>query len=111
MINYGRSKGVRLMAYAYPVLPFEGEGGEPVDHDGWLYIEKDPRGRNATNNKHCEICEHRASLADPRFQDYLADTLITFVNATGVGGFAWDYTGFKDWRQVWKKCTTSPCRA
>ena len=99
MIKYGLSKGVKLLAYAYPVLPFEGDGGEPVDTDGWLYIEKDNRGQNATNSKNCTVCEHRASLADPRFQDYLAETLVGFVDATGIGGFAWDYTGFKDWRQ------------
>ena len=43
MIAYGKSKGVKLLAYAYPVLPFEGEGGEPIDKDGWLYIEKNNR--------------------------------------------------------------------
>ncbi len=53
----------------------------------------------AKNSKNCTICEHRASLADPRFQVYLATLLSGFVNATGIGGFAWDYTGFKDWRQ------------
>ena len=30
MIQYGLSKGVKLMAYAYPVLPFQGPGGEPT---------------------------------------------------------------------------------
>eukprot|EP01043_Picozoa_sp_COSAG02_P085159 COSAG02_NODE_22856_length_738_cov_1.208138_1_plen_38_part_10 len=36
----------------------------------------------AKNNKNCTICEHRASLADPRFQIYLAKLLSGFVNAT-----------------------------
>eukprot|EP01050_Picozoa_sp_SAG11_P002504 SAG11_NODE_128_length_15542_cov_6.432105_6_plen_172_part_00 len=99
MIAYGKSKGVALMAYAYPVLPFLGDGAEPIDKDGWLFVKKDNRGQDAHNNKNCTICEHQASLADPRFQNYLANLLSSFVNATGVGGFAWDYTGFNDWRQ------------
>ena len=99
MVDYGLARGVKLLAYAYPVLPFEAEGAAPVDKDGWLYWEKNNRGQNATNSKNCTMCELRASLADPRFQDYLARTLSAFVNATGLGGFAWDYTGFKDWRQ------------
>jgi hypothetical protein len=69
------------------VLPFEGAGGQPIDKDGWLYIEKNNRGQDATNNKNCTLCEKRASLADPRFQDYLAQLLGAFVDATGVGGF------------------------
>ena len=41
----------------------------------------------------------RASLASVDFQDYLSTMLIDFVAKTGAGGFAWDYTGFKDWRR------------
>ena len=89
MIKYRLEHGVKLMAYAYPVLPFMGDGAEPIDGAGWLYQQHDPRGRPITNKKNCTLCEHRASLANVDFQDYLAKTLSAFVNVTGIGGFAW----------------------
>ena len=95
MVDYGLERGVKLMAYAYPVLPFMGEGAEPIDGAGWLYRQHNGRGQPAVSNKNCTLCEHRASLASVKFQDYLAKTLSAFVNATGIGGYAWDYTNYE----------------
>jgi hypothetical protein len=117
MVSYAASQNVSLLAYAYPVLPFVADGAEPRNGDGWLYDGQ--RGKNGVykpdyNNKpnpknpNCtephtapySACSGtRASLANVGWQNYLAQTLISFVTASGCGGFAWDYTGFKDWRQ------------
>ena len=47
MIDYGLERGVKLMAYAYPVLPFMGDGAEPIDGAGWLYRQHNGRGQPA----------------------------------------------------------------
>ena len=63
MIDYGLERGVKLMAYAYPVLPFLGEGAEPIDGDGWLYQVRTGSGRPIVSKTNCTLCERRASLA------------------------------------------------
>eukprot|EP01047_Picozoa_sp_COSAG01_P033528 COSAG01_NODE_2471_length_7630_cov_3.056566_16_plen_46_part_00 len=35
------------------MLPFEGAGGQPIDKDGWLYIEKNNRGQVCLRHDSC----------------------------------------------------------
>lgn len=118
MLAYAKTKDVKLLAYVYPVLPFVGEGAEPRNLEGWLYDGRrqgggktpgayqpgrvDPTKHNCTQPhtvKARPCSDTRASLASTMWQHYLAETMIAFVDHTGCGGFAFDYTGFNDWRQ------------
>ena len=83
-----RRAGVRPLAYVYPILAFLAgtlpDGGSP----SWIYNTTDYPGGGPV--------VPRASLADVSFQDWLASTLVAFANATGSGGFAFDFTYFED---------------
>ena len=72
MLSLAASKGVRLLAYVYPVLKFEALS------NAWL--------GGAIN------------LAAPGAKEWVASTLITFGKAAdvggGFGGFAWDHDIF-----------------
>lgn len=95
MMQYFKSKGVRPTAYFYPILNFQAPGAD------WLYPFPGVSGQ-------------RATLASVKLQDYLIESLSTFMNQTGAIGFAWDYTFFSDtnhsvysqWRG-WTRITTS----
>ena len=68
MVAYAQAKGVRLLAYVYPCLRFEA---------------------------HPEAWRHGAlDLSAPGVAEWLGDTLLAFVAATGAGGFAWDHDIF-----------------
>ncbi len=72
MLDYARSKSIKLVAYVYPVLPF-------VQNPGWL-VDGNP-GKNA-------------SLGFRSLQDFLIENLVAFARRTGLGGYAFDYTFF-----------------
>lgn len=74
MIDYARSRGVRLLAYVYPVLPF-------AHNPEWI-VRGSERHRNRIN----------ASLGFRSLQDWLIENLIAFRRRTGIGGYAFDYT-------------------
>lgn len=83
MLDYAKSKNVKLVAYVYPVLPFAG-------NPNWL------------------VGEHKdaASLANHEFQDWLIKELLAFYRRTGIGGYAFDYTwldlpGATEYSQWW----------
>ena len=115
ILAYAKTQNVSLLAYVYPVLPFVGAGAEPRNGDGWLYDGrrggKDGHYQPGNNPKNLPNCTQpdtltslpcsntRASLAHPAWQQYFAEVMIAFVTHTGCGGFAFDYTGFNDWRQ------------
>jgi hypothetical protein len=69
MLDYAKSKSVKLVAYVYPTLPFAG-------------------------NPHWLVGEHgeNASLANREFQDWLIKRLLAFYRRTGIGGYSFDYT-------------------
>jgi hypothetical protein len=69
MLDYAKSKNVRLVAYVYPTLPFAG-------NPNWLVGEH----------------QENASLANRDFQDWLIKKLLTFYRRTGIGGYSFDYT-------------------
>lgn len=116
LVAYGKQHNVSLLAYAYPVLPFLGDGAEPRNGDGWLYDGRRggkegayTPGNNPKNTPNCTQpdtdkslpCQWtRASLANVAWQKYFAKIMVDFVTKTGAGGFAFDYAGFNDWRQL-----------
>jgi hypothetical protein len=70
MLDYARSRGVMLTAYVYPVMPF-------AQNPEWLVTSK-----NRTY----------ANLGFRSLQDFLIETLSSFKQKTGIGGYAFDYT-------------------
>lgn len=73
MIRYARHRcgGIRLLAYVYPLMPFE---------DMRMYW-------TGGNTKMLD-------LGKPIVAGWLLETLIAFLQSTGAGGFAWDYDIF-----------------
>ncbi len=67
MLDYARSKNVKLVAYVYPDLAFS-------QSKAWL----------TPNGKH-------ASLAHRSLQDWLIQTMVGFQRKTALGGFFFDY--------------------
>jgi hypothetical protein len=74
MLDYAKSKNIKLVAYMYPVMPFAGNPEWIVE--GTKYHRK----------------KRNASLGVRSFQDYLIENLSTFYERTGLGGYAYDYT-------------------
>jgi hypothetical protein len=73
LLDLGRSKGVKLIAYVYPVLPF-------LQNPAWLAHSK------------LQGEKPYASLGVRSFQDWLIENLLAFYHRTGIGGFCFDYT-------------------
>lgn len=74
MLEYAKRKGVKLVAYVYPVVPFS-------QNPEWLV-----RGSRYHKNK------LNASLGSRALQDWLIGALTDFQRRTGLGGYAFDYT-------------------
>lgn len=73
MLDYAKSKDLKLLAYVYPVLPFS-------QNPAWLVSPKDnPKRRYA-------------SLGVRAFQDWLVETLVAFHDRFGLGGYSFDHT-------------------
>jgi hypothetical protein len=68
MVSYAASKDVKLMAYVYPCLLFQ----EMSQY--WIGGALD--------------------ISPPQVTEWLSNTLITFMDKTGAGGFAWDHDIF-----------------
>jgi hypothetical protein len=73
MLDYAKSRQVKLVAYVYPVMPF-------AHNPEWLVASK-------SNPK-----RHYANLGVRSLQDWLIETLVTFHQRTGIGGYAFDHT-------------------
>ena len=73
MLDYAASKKVKLVAYVYPVLPF-------AQNPAWLVS-----GSNNPSRKY-------ANLGNRALQDWLIETLVTFQQRTGIGGYSFDHT-------------------
>ncbi len=67
MVNYAESRGVKLLAYVFPTLPF-------AQNPAWTDW---PRGLADTGQR--------------SFQDWLVDKLEAFYHATGIGGYSFDH--------------------
>ncbi|RPJ71208.1 MAG: hypothetical protein EHM24_13115 [Acidobacteria bacterium] len=73
MLDYARSKRLKLLAYVYPVLPF-------AQDPSWLVSP-------ANNPK-----RFYANLGFRHFQDWLIETLVAFHERFGLGGYSFDHT-------------------
>ena len=76
LLDYAKSKNVKLMAYVYPTLAFE-------QNEGWL------------TKRHANQDQLAANLGFRSFQDWLIDNLIGFMKNTGASGYAFDYWGLR----------------
>jgi hypothetical protein len=74
LLDLARSKGLKLVAYVYPVLPFS-------QNPEWLARNTKFQGQTLY-----------ASLGVRSFQDWLIENLLAFYRRTGIGGFCFDYT-------------------
>ena len=75
MVNYAKQKGVGLLAYVYPSLPF-------AANPSWLV---NPSKKNGDTFAY-------ATLASRDLQDYLIRNLVAFQKRTGIAGYSFDYT-------------------
>jgi len=69
ILDYAKTKNVRLVAYVYPILPF-------TQNPAWLVGER----------------KDAANLGVRALQDFLIKELTAFAKRTGIGGYAFDYT-------------------
>ncbi|MBW2037871.1 MAG: hypothetical protein JRI41_10415, partial [Deltaproteobacteria bacterium] len=76
LMDYAKSKNVKLMAYVYPTLAFE-------QNKAWLTKRHPQQDRLAAN------------LGIRAFQDWLIENLIAFKQRTGISGYAFDYWGLR----------------
>jgi hypothetical protein len=76
MIDYAAEKGVKLMAYVYPSLPF-------MQDSSWT----------AWRTKAGEKPEHYLTVDTglKSFQDWFIDMCITFYKQTGISGYSFDH--------------------
>jgi hypothetical protein len=72
MLDYSASKGLKLMAYAYPSLPF-------LQNPAWTRWARNKVGGY-----------NGADTGLRSFQDWWLNKLISFVRKTGAGGFSFD---------------------
>jgi hypothetical protein len=72
MLDYAGSKNLRLMAYAYPSLPFL----QKPEWTAWA-------GPNAAKSP--------ADTGSRSFQDWWLDKLLAFMQTTGAAGFSFDH--------------------
>ncbi len=89
LVAYGRSKGVGLLAYVFPSVPFEQNKAWLVQGSG----SYDPRLRYA-------------SMSSRALQDMLLRDLLAFKRRTGIAGYSFDYTflnftGSSSYTQWW----------
>lgn len=74
MIDYAKSRRMRLLAYVYPVVAFS-------QNPGWLATRRSSPGG-----------KKYASLGVRSLQDWLIETLVAFHHRTGISGYAFDHT-------------------
>ena len=72
MVRYARGRGIGLLAYVYPVLPFSQDSS-------WLVPARDPKKK-------------AANLGNRALQDWLLDEMVAFHHRTGIAGFSFDHT-------------------
>jgi len=72
MVDYARGKGLGLLAYVYPVLPFSQD-------PAWIVPGRNPN-------------RPMASLGNRALQDWLIEELVAFHDRTGIAGYAFDHT-------------------
>jgi hypothetical protein len=73
MLEYARTRDLKLLAYVYPVVPFS-------QNPEWLVTPADAPDRRY------------ASLGVRSLQNWLIEALVAFHARTGIGGYAFDHT-------------------
>jgi len=76
MLDYAKSKNLKLMAYVYPTVPFM----QNPEWTEWLTSKNQAVGGYAGPDTGVRS-----------FQDWLVDKVVDFVKATGCGGFSFDH--------------------
>lgn len=108
MLNYFERRRVKPVAYVYPILPFlagtlPGGRSPPWIVNG-TYLQRRQSvapqqgavpvpGLHSADGAGFSLL--RSSLASEAFQTWLPMTMLAFANATGAGGFSFDYTYFE----------------
>ena len=115
MLDYFAAKGVKPVAYVYPILSFlagtlpGGRSPEWIVNGTYLQRRLGRLGRETTGGSRGPPPDLasasglsrgplRSSLASEAFQEWLPSTLLAFANETGAGGFSFDYTYFEEGR-------------
>jgi hypothetical protein len=98
MLDHFRRRGVQPVAYVYPILAFlagtlPGGASPPWIVQG-TYAASSARA-HGRHGPHALNGVARSNLANRDFQVWLPATLLAFANATGAGGFSFDYTYFE----------------
>jgi hypothetical protein len=109
MLDHFRKRNVKPVAYVYPILAFLANtlpgGGSPPwivpgtydgEHRGAGEQQRQRRPPRAQPGSREKNGPPRSNLASPDFQEWLPSTLLAFANATGAGGFSFDYTYFEE---------------
>lgn len=119
MLAYFKLRGVKPVAYVYPILAFlagtlPGGKSPPWIVPGVYDLPKVMGGGPArlTHGEYEAMLDQntakgnggntvltgplRANLASPEFQEWLPRTMAAFAKATGAGGFSFDYTYFEE---------------
>ena len=123
MLEHFRRRGVRPIAYVYPILAFlahtlPGGASPPWIVNGTYYAAASTASNSTAPAFASAAVPHapaaaprvaaaphaaplvgagplRSDLASPALQRWLPHTLLAFANATGAGGFSFDYTYFE----------------
>ena len=104
MLDHFKLRGVKPVAYVYPILAFLAGTGANGTSPDWIVPgtyelthapgarEPLPLGTESTPGANGPL---RSCLASPELQAWLPKTLLAFARATGAGGFSFDYTYFE----------------
>jgi hypothetical protein len=122
MLGHFRLRGVRPVAYIYPILGFlagtlPGGASPPWIVNGTYLAAATPASPTSPTSPASTASAIspasaaaalraaaaaplrsgplRSDLASPALQRWLPDTMLAFANATGAGGFSFDYTYFE----------------
>ena len=109
MLSHFELRGVRPVAYIYPILGFlagtlPGGASPPWIVNGTYRAAATPAAPISPASTAAALRAAaaplrsgplRSDLASPALQRWLPDTMLAFANATGAGGFSFDYTYFE----------------
>jgi len=93
MLDYFRLRGVRPVAYVYPILAFLAGTLPGGASPPWVVHGTYSSSDLAT--KRLGLGPMRSDLASPALQQWLPKTMRRFADQTGAGGFSFDYTYFE----------------
>ena len=111
MLDYMKAKGVKPVAYVYPILAFlagtvgcapgagrckQGTNPPWIVNGSYDLEDRSAAGRGPLSLRgESGNGPMRASLAAASLQQWLPDTMVAFAAQTGAGGFGFDYTYFE----------------